>query len=78
MALADQRAGYHHGFANPWLYSLAGTDAFRDVTSGDRTAVVRSNFVNGMTTAPAFTQPTVRTFDADLQIAAHPARATTP
>ena len=24
MALADQRAGVHHGFANPWLYSLAG------------------------------------------------------
>ena len=67
MALADQRAGYHHGFANPWLYSLAGTDAFRDVTSGDRTAVVRRNFVNGTDDSAGFTQPTVRTFDADLQ-----------
>ena len=25
MALADQQAGVHHGFANPYLYSLAGS-----------------------------------------------------
>ena len=25
MALADQQAGVHHGFANPFLYSLAGS-----------------------------------------------------
>lgn len=31
MALADQAAGMHHGFANPALYSLAGSSAFRDI-----------------------------------------------
>ncbi len=31
MALADQRAGKRHGFANPKLYRLANTAAFNDV-----------------------------------------------
>ena len=67
MALADQHAGVHHGFANPWLYSLAGSAALRDIMPGPRTAVVRRNFVNGVDSAGGFTQPSVRTIDADLQ-----------
>ena len=31
MALADQKAGKAHGFADPALYAAAGTGAFRDV-----------------------------------------------
>ncbi len=31
MALADQRARHAHGFANPLLYALAGTRAYRDI-----------------------------------------------
>ena len=50
MALADQKAGAPHGFANPALYAAAGTDAFNDV-SGDMPdgtkAVVRNDYVNG-------------------------------
>jgi subtilase family serine protease len=47
MALADQRAGFAHGFANPVLYALAGTDAVRDVVDPPTTmAVVRANYVN--------------------------------
>lgn len=49
MALADQAAGFVHGFANPALYSLAGTGAFRDVVSPVSTlAVVRTNYNNSV------------------------------
>jgi subtilase family serine protease len=47
MALADQRAGRAHGFANPALYAAAGTSAYRDVVSPKSTlAVVRVDYVN--------------------------------
>lgn len=45
MALADQKAGHAHGFANPLLY--ANPSAFYDVGSV-KTAVARRNFVNGV------------------------------
>jgi subtilase family serine protease len=49
MALADQAAGHPHGFANPALYALAGSAAYRDVTDPASTvAVVRTNFLNGV------------------------------
>jgi subtilase family serine protease len=49
MALADQNAGFSHGFANPALYALAGTGAYRDVLpSPTRLAAVRRDFVNGV------------------------------
>ena len=47
MALADQRSGYAHGFANPALYRLYRSGAFTDVTPGAPVATVRVNFVNG-------------------------------
>ncbi len=49
MALADQRAGFHHGFANPVLYALNGTSAVRDIVDpASMIAVVRANFINGV------------------------------
>jgi subtilase family serine protease len=45
MALADQKAGHAHGFANPLFY--ANPSAFYDVGSV-KTAVARRNFVNGV------------------------------
>ena len=49
MALADQSAGFAHGFANPALYAIAGTGAYRDVLpSPTRLAAVRRDFVNGV------------------------------
>ncbi|TLY60430.1 MAG: serine protease, partial [Gammaproteobacteria bacterium] len=45
MALADQKAGHPHGFANPLFY--ANPSAFYDVTS-IKTAVARRNYVNGV------------------------------
>jgi subtilase family serine protease len=59
MALADQKAGHPHGFANPLFYS--NPTAFFDVTSV-KTAVARRNFVNGVD-ATAGTVDRLRTFD---------------
>jgi hypothetical protein len=48
MALADQRARFAHGFANPALYRLASSRAYRDIVDPKVTmAAVRSDFVNG-------------------------------
>jgi subtilase family serine protease len=49
MALADQAAGFHHGFANPALYAAFGSSAFRDVTpSNGQLAVVRNDYANSV------------------------------
>jgi len=59
MALADQKAGFAHGFANPLFYSR--TAAFYDVTSV-KTAVARRNFVNNVDAGDG-TVDRLRTFD---------------
>jgi subtilase family serine protease len=59
MALADQKAGHAHGFANPIIY--ANPQAFYDVGSV-KTAVARRNFVNGVD-ATNGTADFLRTFD---------------
>ena len=59
MALADQKAGTAHGFANPVFYANQGS--FYDVTSV-KTAVARRNYVNGVD-ATAGTVDRLRTFD---------------
>jgi subtilase family serine protease len=59
MALADQRAGHRHGFANPAFY--ANPSSFYDVLSV-KSAVARRNFNNGVD-ASAGTSDFLRTFD---------------
>lgn len=59
MALADQKAGHPHGFANPLFYSH--TSAFYDVLSV-KTAVARRNYNNNVD-ASAGTVDRLRTFD---------------
>jgi subtilase family serine protease len=59
MALADQKAGHAHGFANPLLYDNPA--AFYDVVSV-KSAVARRNFVNGVDSS-AGTVDRLRTFD---------------
>jgi subtilase family serine protease len=59
MALADQKAGSHLGFANPAFYANAGQ--FYDVLSV-KTAVARRNFNNSVD-ASAGTADRLRTFD---------------
>jgi subtilase family serine protease len=59
MALADQKAGHPHGFANPAFY--ANTGSFTDVLSV-KTAVARRNYVNSVD-ASAGTSDRLRTFD---------------
>jgi subtilase family serine protease len=59
MALADQKAGFAHGFANPLFYQNAG--AFFDVLSV-KTAVARRNYVNSVDSKDG-TADFLRTFD---------------
>jgi subtilase family serine protease len=59
MALADEKAGTPHGFANPAFYESTGK--FYDVLSV-KTAVARRNFTNGVDDA-AGTSDHLRTFD---------------
>jgi subtilase family serine protease len=66
MALADQRAGVHHGFANPFLYSLSGSAALRDIKPGPKSAVVRNDYANSVNPSDGVAV-SVRTIDADLQ-----------
>jgi subtilase family serine protease len=46
MALADQKAGHPHGFANPALYRLYGSRALYDPKPVADTGVVRVDFAN--------------------------------
>ncbi len=52
MAVADDAAGFAHGFINPALYQLLGTRALHDVQPlGHRIAEVRTDYVNGVNNA---------------------------
>jgi subtilase family serine protease len=63
MALADQRAGRRHGFANPALYGRYGTGAYRDVFAPlAPIAVVRNDYVNSVDATDGTTTK-LRTFD---------------
>ena len=56
MALADQQAGFHHGFANPALYALSGSNAYRDIVDPASTvAVVRVDYNNSVDAADGTT-----------------------
>ena len=59
MALSDQKAGFAHGFANPFFY--ANPSKFTDITS-TKTAVARRNFNNGVD-ACSGTADRLRTFN---------------
>jgi subtilase family serine protease len=59
MALADQKAGHPHGFANPLIYDNSA--AFYDVLSV-KSAVARRNYNNGVD-ATGGTADRLRTFD---------------
>jgi len=72
MALVNQEAGHPLGFANPILYSLAGTSAFNDVTSPSSTiAVVRTNYVNGVDASGGLAY-VLRTMNQTLSLQATP------
>jgi subtilase family serine protease len=72
MALADQAAGFHHGFANPALYRLAGSSAFRDIVPAKGAlAVVRNDYENGTDPSGGVTT-SLRTLDHDSSLATAP------
>jgi subtilase family serine protease len=69
MALADQAAGFHHGFANPALYGLSGSHAFRDVKPSDgEQAVVRNDYANSVD-ASGGVVTSLRSLDHDSSLA---------
>jgi subtilase family serine protease len=72
MALADQSAGFAHGFVNPSLYALAGTPALRDIApAGSTLAEVRRDFVNGVNSKRGYTV-SLRTLDRDSSLRSAP------
>ena len=72
MALADQAAGFAHGFASPALYARAGTGAFRDVVpSPTRLAAARRDFVNGVNRRKG-SHISLRTFGMDASLRTAP------
>jgi subtilase family serine protease len=72
MALADQAAGFAHGFANPALYSIAGTGAFRDIVPSSTTlAAIRRDFVNGVNGRKGY-KLSLRTLDRDSSLRTAP------
>jgi subtilase family serine protease len=72
MALADQAAGFHHGFANPALYGMAGSAAFHDITpSNGKLAVVRNDYNNSLD-ASAGVSTSLRALDHDSSLATAP------
>jgi subtilase family serine protease len=72
MALADQRAGRAHGFANPALYAAAGTSAYRDVVNPRSTvAAVRVDYINSENAADGL-RTSLRTMNQTGTIATRP------
>ena len=73
MALSDQKAGFAHGFANPFFYANLGK--FYDVLSV-KTAVARRNFVNSVDDCDG-TVDRLRTFDDNGPGSGSPTQSTT-
>ncbi len=65
MALADQAAGFKHGFANPALYAKAGTPSFYDEKPITGLGVVRVDYVNGVDASDGFLT-SLRTIDSTV------------
>jgi len=72
MALANQAAGAAHGFVNPLLYSLAGSNAFHDIVPATAPiASVRVAYNNGLNPNGGL-DFALRTYDQDESLATAP------
>jgi subtilase family serine protease len=73
MALAQQKAGHDLGFANPLIYSKAGTAAYHDVTASSGLSSVRAEYANGIDASGGYVY-TLRSlgFDSGLTIHTSP------
>jgi subtilase family serine protease len=65
MALADQKAGHPHGFANPALYGLYGSGGLYDPKPLTGVGVVRVDYVNSVD-ATEGTTTSLRTLDTTV------------
>jgi subtilase family serine protease len=74
VAIAQQAAGYDLGFANPLLYSAAGTSAHHDIVKpAAPIAVVRNNYKNNVNPARGyFVDLSTLGFDTGLTIHVRP------
>ena len=63
MALADDQAGFSHGFANPALYNLDGTPAVHDVINPPRPVAAARVFLNNFVNKSAGKTWTLRSFN---------------
>lgn len=76
MALVEQKAGYPIGFANPLLYSKAGTGVFRDIVQPTQptedTAAVRADYLNGVNSLAGY-RYTLRSLGYDGTLTIHAA-----
>jgi subtilase family serine protease len=70
VAIAQQAAGHDLGFANPLLYSQAGTSAYHDIVKpAAPIAVARNNYKNNVNAARGyFVELTTLGFDSRLTI----------
>jgi subtilase family serine protease len=71
MAIAQQKAGHDFGFANPLLYSKAGSSAYHDIVPPTAPiAVARNNYTNSVD-ASGGTFVSLRTLDFDSGLTIH-------
>jgi subtilase family serine protease len=73
MALVQQKAGHNLGFANPLIYSKAGSAAFHDVLASTGLGAVRADYVNTVDPSEGYVY-SLRAlgFDSGLTIHARP------
>jgi subtilase family serine protease len=71
IAIAQQQAGHALGFANPLLYSAAGSSAYHDVVQPSAPlAVARNNYNNSIDDADGYTV-SLRSLDVDSGLTIH-------
>jgi subtilase family serine protease len=71
MALVQQRAGHVIGFANPLIYSKAGSSAYHDVIApAAPLAVVRADYINGVDATDGL-RYTLRSLNFDSGLTIH-------
>lgn len=72
MAIADQMGGRPHGFANPAIYALSGSNGVRDITKpATPKALVRVDYANGVNASQG-TVVSLRSLGHDSSLAVRP------
>jgi subtilase family serine protease len=70
MALVQQKAGRVIGFANPLIYTKAGTAAYHDVAPATGLGAVRTDYVNGIDASDGY-RYSLRSLSDDAPLTIH-------